>query len=99
MLADPGIRSLALVCQVVWVRKNVVLNILWDGVGAALPTWQLRKVNSALGLSSLQLRRNLRLPTTPCRNPWTPSSSLRPVPRDAARRQRPAKVVKHLKVL
>ena len=28
------------VCQVVWVRKNVVQNILWDGVGAIvmLPT-------------------------------------------------------------
>jgi hypothetical protein len=22
------------VCQVVWVRKNVVRNVLWDGVGA-----------------------------------------------------------------
>jgi hypothetical protein len=27
-------------CQVVWVRKNVVRNYLWDGVGATvmLPT-------------------------------------------------------------
>jgi hypothetical protein len=46
----------------------------------------LREVNSRQGLSSLRLRRNLRLPsTTPCRSPWTPSASSLPVARDLLR--------------
>jgi hypothetical protein len=37
------------------------------------------------GMSCLQMHRKLRLPMTPCRSPWTPSSSLHPVPRDHLR--------------